>query len=215
MKEKISIVIVEDNELMRLGISTSLSFYDDIEILSTAKNGQEGFEVIEKLKPKVSIIDIRMPYLNGLELTKKIREFQIDTNIIILTSLEDDEYLFEAFKNGANAYVLKDIEPEELYNTIKNVSKGIVLMQPAIAKNILTNVTAKNKIDKEHDIELLTDREKEILNLIAKGLKNKEISDKLFISEGTVKVHINNILKKLGVSDRNKAIIIAKEKDII
>jgi len=213
MKEKITTVIVEDNELMLIGITTSLSFYDDIEVLSTAKNGQEGFEIINKLKPKVSIIDIRMPYLNGIELTKKIRELKIDTNIIILTSLEDEDYLYEAFKIGANAYVLKDVEPEELYATVKMVSKGNILIQPAIAKNILNNVTDKDK--SENEIEHLTDREKEILNLIAKGLRNKEISEKLFISEGTVKVHINNILRKLGVSDRTQAIIIAKEKEII
>jgi DNA-binding NarL/FixJ family response regulator len=213
MKEKITTVIVEDNELMLIGITTSLSFYDDIEVLSTAKNGQEGFEIINKLKPKVSIIDIRMPYLNGIELTKKIRELKIDTNIIILTSLEDEDYLYRAFKIGANAYVLKDVEPEELYATVKMVSKGNILIQPAIAKNILNNVTDKDK--SENEIEHLTDREKEILNLIAKGLRNKEISEKLFISEGTVKVHINNILRKLGVSDRTQAIIIAKEKEII
>ncbi|GIW22457.1 MAG: DNA-binding response regulator [Candidatus Sericytochromatia bacterium] len=215
MKEKISVVVLEDNELMLMGISSSLAFYDDIEILATGKNGKEGLELIRKLSPKVSIIDIRMPYIDGIELTKKLRDEKINTNIIILTSLEDEEYLFEAFKNGANAYVLKDIDPEELYNTVKMVSNGLVLMQPAIARNVLMDMNNKSKIKKEENLEHLTEREKEILVLISKGLKNKEISEKLFISEGTVKIHINNILKKLGVNDRNQAIIIAKEKDII
>lgn len=218
MSKEISIVIVEDNELMLFGISNSLSCFEEIKIIGTALDGKKGFEIISQLKPDVAVIDIRMPKLNGIELTKMIREHKLNTNIVIITSIEEDDYLYNAFLNGANAYTLKDIEPNELFNTIKMVSTGLTLIQPNVAKNVLQTLNKKNKIEHKNITKLtepLTERELNILTLIAKGYKNKQIADTLFITEGTVKVHVNNILRKLGVTDRTQALIKALENDLI
>ncbi len=216
MSKKISLVIVEDNELMLFGISSALSNFEEIELIGTAGDGKKGLEVIEKLSPQVALIDIRMPKMNGIELTKAIREKEINTNIVIITSIEDDEWLFKAFLAGANAYTLKDIQPEELFNTIKIVSNGLTLIQPTVAKNVLQELQNIKKAKSGNKLsESLTEREFEILTLIAKGYKNKQIADSSFITEGTVKIHINNILRKLGVADRTQAVIKAIENDLL
>lgn len=214
--DKTSLVIVEDNELMLFGISSALSNFQDINILGTANDGKKGFDLINELKPNVALIDIRMPKMNGIELTKELRDKGFNTGIVIITSIEDDEWLYKAFLYGANAYTLKDININELYNTIKMVASGLTLIQPTVAKHVLheLNSNKKEKLNKG-SIESLTERELEILTLIAKGYKNKQISDSVFITEGTVKVHINNILRKLGVSDRTQALIKAMENDLI
>ncbi len=215
MTKKISLVIVEDNELMLFGISSALSTFEDIDIKATASDGKKGFEMISLLKPDVALIDIRMPKMNGIELTKELRNHDISTGIVIITSIEDDDWLYKAFVNGANAYTLKDIQPPELYHTIKMVAGGLTLIQPTVAKHVLQklNTVKKEKVDTK--IESLTDREMEILTLIAKGYKNKQIADTIYITEGTVKVHINNMLRKLGVTDRTQALIKAMENDLI
>lgn len=218
MDKKITLVIVEDNELMLAGISGALSAYKDLEIIGTAGRGKEGMHLIEKLKPDVALLDIRIPELSGLEITQLIQDKHLPSHVVILTSVEDDQYLYKAFLAGANAYTLKDIPTSELYSTIKMAANGLTLMQPTIAKYVLTelqNETApvvEKKSAQETDAvkslkEALTEREQEILTLIAKGYKNKDIADQLFISEGTVKVHVNNILRKMGVSNRSEAIV--------
>lgn len=216
MTKKISLVIVEDNELMLFGISSALSDFEEIEIKGTAPDGKKGFEVISEIKPDVALIDIRMPKMNGIELTKELRDKNFNTGIVIITSIEDDEWLYKAFLNGANAYTLKEIQPVELLSTIKMVASGLTLIQPTVAKNVLQKLNSVKKEKTEHKIlEPLTERELEILTLIAKGYKNKQIADSIYITEGTVKVHINNILRKMGVTDRTQALIRAMENDLI
>lgn len=216
MSDKLSLVIVEDNELMLFGISSALSNFEELEIVGTAGDGKKGLTVIEQLKPNVALIDIRMPKMNGIELTKAIREKNIKTNIVIITSVEDDEWLFKAFIAGANAYTLKDIPPEELFNTIKMVSSGLTLIQPTVAKHVLHQLqTGKKTKEVKTTTEPLTERELEALTLIAKGFKNKQIAEVMFITEGTVKLHVNNILRKLGVTDRTQALLKAIENDLL
>jgi DNA-binding NarL/FixJ family response regulator len=217
MNDKLSLVIVEDNELMLFGISSALSKFSEIEIVGTAGDGKKGLAVIEQAEPKVALIDIRMPKMNGIELTKAIREKNIKTSIVIITSIEDDEWLFKAFLAGANAYTLKDIQPDELFNTIKMVSSGLTLIQPTVAKHVLQELQTvkKTKETTTTTTEPLTERELETLTLIAKGYKNKQIADAMFITEGTVKLHVNNILRKLGVTDRTQALLKAIENDLL
>lgn len=216
MTKKISLVIVEDNELMLFGISSALSAFDDIEIKGTASDGKMGFDTITSLNPDVALIDIRMPKMNGIELTKELRDKDFKTAIVIITSIEDDDWLYKAFLYGANAYTLKDIHPVELHSTIKMVSAGLTLIQPTVAKHVLQELKTVKKEKVESKLtESLTERELEILTLIAKGYKNKQIADSVYITEGTVKVHINNILRKLGVTDRTQALIKAMENDLL
>lgn len=216
MIEKLSLVIVEDNELMLFGISSALSSFEELEIVATAGDGKKGLAIIEQFKPNVALIDIRMPKMNGIELTKAIREKNIKTSIVIITSIEDDEWLFKAFLAGANAYTLKDIQPNELFNTIKIVASGLTLIQPTVAKHVLNELQTVKKTKEENtQTESLTERELETLTLIAKGFKNKKIADSMSITEGTVKLHINNILRKLGVVDRTQALLKAIENDLL
>lgn len=223
MSEKISLVIVEDNELMLLGISSALEEFEALDIIGTANNGLAGLELVRRVKPNIALVDIKMPKMSGIELTKAIRDEELPTNIVVLTSLEDDEWVYKAFLNGANAYTLKDIQPSELFQTIKMVASGLTLIQPAIAKNILSGLQKKDQETVQKDekkqssplTESLTERELEILKLIAKGYKNKQIAETACITEGTVKLHINNILRKLGVQDRTQALIKAMENDLI
>lgn len=211
----ISLVIVEDNELMLFGISSALSNFEDINIVGTASDGQKGLELISSLNPDVALIDIRMPKMNGIDLTKELRNKNFKTGVIIITSIEEDEWLYKAFLYGANAYTLKDINIKELYNTIKMVASGLTLIQPTVAKHVLQELNnTKEKVNNQIN-DLLTERELEILTFIAKGYKNKQIAETIYITEGTVKIHINSILRKLGVSDRTQAILKAMKNDLI
>ncbi len=219
MTKKISLVIVEDNELMLFGISSAMSNFDEIELIGTAENGQKGLEIINKLNPDVALVDIRMPKMNGIELTKALKESNSKTGVVIITSIEDDDWLYKAFLYGANAYTLKDINPAELFHTIKMVASGLTLIQPTVAKHVLQELQGqkkeKSQTNKMDKIDPLTERELGILTLIAKGYKNKQIADTAYITEGTVKIHINNILRKLGVTDRTQALIKAMENDLL
>lgn len=220
-KEKISIVVIEDNELMLSGIVGTLSSFPIFNIVGTASKGKEGLNLLTKLIPDVALVDIRLPEMNGIDITKNIKSEYPNIGIVIITSMEDDEWLYKAFLAGANAYTLKDINSSDLFQVIKMVSNGLTLIQPTIAKYVLGKLNKSNIVEKdiEHDYEVctekLTEREKEILSLIAKGYKNKQIAEMSFITEGTVKLHINNILRKLGVSDRTQAILKAIKIDML
>ncbi|PIQ24289.1 hypothetical protein COW36_23835 [bacterium (Candidatus Blackallbacteria) CG17_big_fil_post_rev_8_21_14_2_50_48_46] len=225
MQKKISLVIVEDNELMLAGISGALSCYADLEILATSGHGQEGMDLITKHRPDVALLDIRVPGMSGIEITQAIQDRGLPSHVVILTSIEDDQSLYRAFLAGANAYTMKDIPPAELYTTIKMAANGLTLMQPTVAKYVLTELqqdekspadTVPLKFSTTSPLkEVLTERELEILTLIAKGYKNKDIADQLFISEGTVKVHVNNILRKMSVSNRSEAIVKAMASNLL
>jgi DNA-binding NarL/FixJ family response regulator len=220
MSEKITLVIVEDNELMLAGISGALSVYPDLDILATSCNGREGMDFLARYRPDIALLDIRMPGMSGLEITQAVKDLNLPSRVVILTSIEDDQSLYQAFLAGARAYTLKDIPSAELYATLKMVASGLTLMQPSVARYVLSELQQETRpVDVTAPSlaalkAVLTEREQEILALIARGFKNKDIAEQLFISEGTVKVHVNNILRKMSVSTRSEAIAKAMNSDL-
>ncbi|WBW96729.1 response regulator transcription factor [Oceanirhabdus sp. W0125-5] len=228
----INVMIVDDHSIIREGLSMTLSLCDDINICGEASNGKEAIEFLEKHYNNVDVVlsDIRMPVMDGVEATKIIKEKFDNIKILILTTFKEEEYIFEALKNGADGYILKDAKSEEIIKGIKTVHSGNVLLQPEIAAKVVkafnTMMTSNDSSDVNKSIDLrkeqneikgkyesLTARESEIARLVSDGKSNKEISEILFITEGTVKNHLTKILGKLEVRDRTQLALYIKQYD--
>lgn len=210
----IKVLIVDDQSLIREGLSMMLSLYDEIFLVGEASNGKEALDILGKSEVDLVLMDIRMPVIDGVEATKIIKEKYPHVKVLILTTFKEDEYIFEGLINGADGYLLKDISSEELVRAIETVYKGNVLLQPEAAKKIMGALNDKKaqKDNKKDLLKELTKREYEIAILIGEGKSNKEISEILCITEGTVKNHITNILDKLNLKDRTQlALYISKE----
>lgn len=199
---KIKVMIVDDQTIVRDGLKLILSLCDDIEVVYTSSNGEEAVKRCEKGGIDVILMDIRMPVMDGVEATKIIKEKYCEIKIIILTTFNDDKFIFEALKNGASSYMLKDVESEELINAVKIIHLGGTVLHNNIAARLVNRI-AEEKDEKRYN-RALTLREIEIAKLVAEGLSNKEIVEKLYITEGTVKNHITNILSKLGLNHRTQ-----------
>jgi len=216
---KINILIVDDQRLMREGLKTILSLEEDFEITDLAENGSDALDKIKTTEPDVILMDIRMPIMNGVECTAAVKARYPKIKVLVLTTFDDDEYIFDALKNGAEGYLLKDLPSEKLISSIRDVHLGNSIMQPEIAAKIVSHIRkpdeqeSKKEICKSDNqpIEELTSREKDILKYIAKGQSNREIAATLFISEGTVKNYISSIYDKLGINERSKIIIYAMQ----
>ena len=193
-----------------------LSIYDQIQIIGTSTNGKEALDQIELLNPDVVLMDIRMPVMDGVTATQKMKDKYPALKVIILTTFDEDEYIFEALNNGANGYLLKDVKSEEIVRGIEEVYAGNTLLEPKVATKVvqaLNSLTKKPELREKDDwLKQLTNRELEIAHLVAEGKNNKEISDMLFITEGTVKNHLTRILSKLEIRDRTQLAILIREK---
>ena len=190
-----------------------LSLYSEIEIVGEAANGKEAFEILEGKEVDIILMDIRMPIMNGVEATKIIKEKYPHIKILILTTFNEDEYIFEGLNNGADGYILKSVSSKELVNNIKTVYKGDILLHGEVAKTIASAMKVKKDTQGKEDIlKALTPREREIAELIGEGKSNNEISKILYITEGTVKNHVTNILNKLKLRDRTQLAILIKNK---
>ncbi len=217
MSEKIKILIADDQKLIREGLKVLLEMDESFMVIGEASNGQEAVDLYIKLRPDIVLMDIQMPVINGVEAIKKILELDKEAKIIILTTFDDDEYVYEGLKSGALGYILKDSSIEKLSESIKVIYQGGALIEPSITKKILSEISKIEKVQKQKEelIEELSAREKEILSLIAKGFSNSEIADKLFLSVGTVKNYVTNILQKLEAKDRTEAVVKAKDLGLI
>ena len=193
----IKVLIVDDQALIREGLNMMLSLYDGIEIVGEALNGQEAIGIIEEREVDLILMDIRMPVMDGVEATRIIKENFPHIKIIILTTFNEDEYIFQGLNYGADGYILKDVSSKELVDSIKSVYKGDMLLHGQVAKTIAGVVKASKAVEKDISLESLTPRELEIAKLVVGGRSNKEIADILYITEGTVKNHISRILSKL------------------
>ena len=208
----IKVLLVDDQHLIRQGLKALLELEADLEIVGEAENGQEAIKLIPLLNPDVVMMDIRMPIMDGVAATKEIQQNFNSTKVLVLTTFDDDEYVSTALQNGAMGYLLKDTPSEELAVAIRAVYKGYTQLGPGIVKKLLTQFppgTATHTPVPPPSLTELTPREKEVLLLIASGASNKEIAKKLYISEGTVKNHITNILSRLDLRDRTQAAIFA------
>ncbi len=208
-------LLVEDHELERLGLSIMLEQAENIELIGQAENGIKGVELAKSLFPDVIVMDIGLPVIDGIEATRRIKQFNPNCKILIFTSRDNDEDVFEAFKSGADGYVMKDASKEQICTAIRSVAEGVAWLDPAIARIVLSNIqTPDNKsansstgINYQAGKQLygLTEREMEVLALIVEGLTNTQIAEELTISPYTAKAHVHNVLQKLSAETRAKA----------
>jgi DNA-binding NarL/FixJ family response regulator len=203
--ERIRVLLVDDHQLFRRGVASLLSGREDIEVVGEASNGADAMERARELMPDVILMDIKMPELDGLAATKQLKAEMPYVRIMILTVSETDEDLFEAIKSGASGYLLKNVDPEYLIASVQQVQRGEVPIAPTMAAKILRELTAPA----ESTVQALTARERQVLELLAGGLANKEIAFQLKISENTVKNHLRNILEKLHLQNRVQAALYA------
>ncbi|RKD31199.1 response regulator transcription factor [Thermohalobacter berrensis] len=209
----IKVVIVDDQKILTEGLKMVLSKKEEIEVCGIALDGDEAYMVCKKTNPDIVLMDIKMPKVNGVEATKRIKRDFPRTKIIVLTTFNDDEYIYDALKNGASGYLLKDADPDKIAEAIKTVYNGGALIQPDVATKVIDKFSqlAKGSLEKDIDkrVDKLTKREKDICRLLGEGKNNKEIAKELYLSEGTVKNHITNILGKLELRDRTQLAIFA------
>ncbi|MBU7583592.1 MAG: response regulator transcription factor [Nostoc sp. TH1S01] len=208
----IKVLLVDDQNLIRQGLKELLKLEPDLEIIGEAENGKVAVELAAKLQPDVVLMDIRMPIMDGVAATKEIHQNYEDIKILVLTTFDNDEYVSAALQHGAMGYLLKDTPSEELAVAIRAVHKGYTQLGPGIVQKLLNQFPHGIPTQSEPvppSLTELTPREKEVLKLIATGASNREIAQELYISEGTVKNHVTNILNRLSLRDRTQAAIIA------
>lgn len=212
MTERISVIIVDDHPVVRQGLRTFLDTQKDLEILSEAGDGEEALTQIAEAVPDVVLMDLVLPGIDGIEATRRARELSPTTKVIVLTSFADDEKVFPAIKAGAAGYLLKDVEPAQLAEAIRSVHAGEALLHPTVAARLMQEVSSAE--DRRAPGGTLTERELEVLRLLARGMSNREISRELTVSEKTVKTHVSNILAKLHLADRTQAALYAVRRGI-
>ena len=212
----INVCLVDDQKLIRDGITNLLNLSDDIKVVAEASDGQAFLELVDNTSIDVVLMDLSMPVMGGIETIKALNENNINIPIIILTTFDDHELILEAIQSGAAGYLLKDVSLETLIDGIKTVHSGNRLMQPAITERLMAGLKGYHSgLNMPDPLEQLTNRETEVLGLMATGCSNKEMSQMLHKSEGTIKNHVSNILAKLGVRDRTRAVLVAIEKGLL
>jgi DNA-binding NarL/FixJ family response regulator len=216
--ERLRVMVVDDHALFRRGLDMVLSQEPDIELVGEASDGQEAIERAQELMPDVVLMDVRMPKRSGIEATARIKELMPHVKILMLTISDEEADLYEAIKAGASGYLLKEIPIEEVADAIRSVWAGQSRISPSMASKLLSEFAAMSKASEERapvPSPRLTDREMEVLRLVAQGLNNREIAKQLFISENTVKNHVRNILEKLHLHSRMEAVVYAVREKMI
>jgi len=211
----IGVLVADDQSMVRAGFRMLLAGEADIEVVAEASNGLEAVEKAARLQPTVVLMDIRMPELDGLEATRRILAANDQARVLILTTFDLDEYIYEALRAGASGFVLKDDPPEQLIAAIHTVAAGDALLSPAVTRRVITQFTHIPRPTAPRELDELTAREAEILRLIAQGLSNAEIGQQLFIGETTVKTHVTHLLAKLNLRDRVQAVVLAHQAGLV
>lgn len=219
-EKKIRILMVDDQSLLRRGLAGLLNRIPDMEVVAEAENGEQALRLAAQLDPDVILMDVRMPVMDGVAATRELVKRGDRAGIIILTTFDDDEYIFEGLSAGARGYLLKDAEYEELSQAIRTVARGEALLQPQITTRVLKEFSRLSSVagsrPKAQPLpEPLTDREMEVLQLMASGATNQDIAEKLYIGLGTVKHHVRAIFGKLGARDRVQAVLLAQELNLV
>jgi DNA-binding NarL/FixJ family response regulator len=218
----INIILTDDQEIVREGIKMILSLDAEINIIGEAENGEQLITLLEKVQPDVILMDVRMPVMDGVEATKIIKEIYSDIKIIILTTFSEDEYIFKALKNGADGYILKDAGSEYIIKAIKSACCGTMMLDPEITLKLVkayNSITNENdhyhKFDNQkHKLALLTPRELDVAELVAKGMSNKDIGSILFLTIGTIKNYVTRILEKLELNSRTELAVFISQVEI-
>jgi NarL family two-component system response regulator LiaR len=210
--DKITVVIVDDHTIVRQGLRTYLELQPDILVVGEAANGNEAMAIVRDNLPDIVLMDLVMPVMDGVDATRAITGISPSTRVIVLTSFSEDEKVFASIKAGAQGYLMKDVLPSDLVAAIRTVNRGEAQLDPEIARKVMQEFANPQPATPKHD---LTDRELEVLRLIAQGKSNKDISEDLVLSEKTVKTHVSNILQKLHLSDRTQAAVFALRQKIV
>ena len=211
----IKVLVADDQSMIRAGFRMLLKNEEGIEVVAEAEDGLEAVEKAARFSPAVVLMDIRMPKLDGLEATRRILAADPSARVLILTTFDLDEYIYEALRAGASGFVLKDDPPEQLIAAIRTVATGDALLSPAVTRRVISEFTQRPRREAPKGLDELTDRELEIFRLIAKGLSNAEIGHQLFISETTVKTHVTHLFQKLGLRDRVQAVVLAYRSGLV
>jgi DNA-binding NarL/FixJ family response regulator len=210
--DRVRVVLVDDDDLMRAGLRSVLSSDDTIEVVGDAGDGREAVERIRGLQPDLVLMDIRMPNVDGIAATREVLAAFPDVKVVVLTTFEQDDYIFDALNAGASGFLLKRTKPEELIAAIHTVADGDSLLSPSVTRRVIDRMAVNPvAVRASERLDALTPRELEVLELVARGLSNREIADSFVIEESTVKTHVKRILMKLGLRDRVQAVIFAYE----
>jgi DNA-binding NarL/FixJ family response regulator len=213
----VRVVLVDDQALIRTGFKMILESEDDIEVVGEASDGEQAISLTRSVRPDVVLMDVQMPTMDGLEATGRIvRDANIPSRIVILTTFERDDYIFEALRAGASGFLLKNAPSEELVHAVRVVAAGDALLAPSVTRKVIEGFI-RRPASRSNEVELqrLTERETEILQLLATGKSNSELAAHLFVGEGTIKTHVSSVLTKLGLRDRMQAVIFAYESGLI
>jgi NarL family two-component system response regulator LiaR len=209
-----SILIADDHEVVRNGIRSYLETITDFHVVGEASSGEEALSMVSELIPDIVLLDLIMPGMDGIETTRRVRQISPRTQVVVLTSYHEDVHIFPALKAGAISYILKDMKMEKLADVLHRAVQGEVTLHPRVAARVLQNIRGENSEEQPLFTEL-TDRELDVLKLIAGGLTNSQIAEKLVISENTVKGHVSNILSKLHLADRTQVAVYAWQQGIV
>ncbi len=210
----IRVLVADDQSMVRAGFRMLLADEADIEVVAEASNGKEAVEKAARFDPTVVLMDIRMPELDGLEATRRILAADPDARVLVLTTFDLDEYVYEALRAGASGFVLKDDPPEQLIAAVRTVASGDALLSPAVTKRVIGAFTRMPRPAPPRELDDLSAREREVFRLVARGLSNAQIGKELFIGETTVKTHVTHILSKLGLHDRVQAVVLAYQTGV-
>jgi DNA-binding NarL/FixJ family response regulator len=211
----IRIVVCDDQEIVCQGLRTILSKDEQIEVVAVAHDGQEALDRVKEFQPDLVLMDLKMPGMNGIQATQRIRQSYPQIKVLILTTYDDDEWLFDAIRSGASGYLLKDTPSVQLVQAIKGTYDGSTYVDPKVAGKLLTNVSQQRQSPPRQTNIQLSDREREVLQLMARGLSNADIARELYLSEGTVRNYTSAIFARLSVSDRTQAVIAAVRHGLV
>ena len=214
-EQPIRVLIADDQALMRTGFRMILDAQDDIEVVGEAIDGADAIRRFEALSPDVVVMDVRMPTMDGIEATRRVSALDPSARVLILTTFDLDEYVYEALRAGATGFLLKDRPPEEFVAAVRIVAAGEALLAPSATRRLIEEFARRAPVVKRTELDELTDREREVLVLMANGLSNAEIARTLFVAETTVKTHVGRVLHKLGLRDRAQAVVLAYESGLV
>ncbi len=216
--DKITILLVDDQRLMRDGLRTLLELEDDLTVVGEAANGEEALAQFAQWRPMIVLMDVRMPGMDGVEATRRLHEQWPTVKVIILTTFDEDEYIFEGLRAGALGYLLKAVSGDELAHAIRTVAAGQALIDPAVTRKLVTEFARLAPAQRAPNAGLaepLSEREINVLRLVAQGLSNREIADRIHLAEGTVKNYVTSLLAKIGVRDRTQAALRGRELGLL
>lgn len=212
----IRVVLADDQTMVRTGFRMILEAESDIEVVGEAENGEQAVDVAVRVRPDLVLMDIQMPVVDGLEATRRISSRDLPTRVVIVTTFERDEYVYEALRSGASGFVLKNAPPEELIHAVRVVTNGDALLSPSVTRRMIEQFAKQPRpVVTSAELQRLTDRERQVLCLLAAGRSNAQLAAELYVGEGTIKTHVSSVLSKLGLRDRVQAVVYAYESGLV